>query len=208
MILILFFLNRSLGAGISNMKDITEAFCAAKRIMEVINRVPKINFEDNEGKILEDISGEIEFNKVKFSYPSRPESIVFNNFSLTIPAGKTVALVGTSGSGKSTALSLLQRFYDPLEGEILLDGIAINKLQLKWLRSQMALVSQEPSLFSTTIKENILFGKEDATMEDILEASKACDAHYFISQLPQGYDTQVSTSRTQICPQTFENVIN
>ncbi|PON52778.1 ABC transporter [Trema orientale] len=188
----------ALGAGLSNMKDITDACCAGKRIMEVIKRVPKTNLEDTEGKILTDISGEVEFKNVKFSYPSRPESIVFKNFSLTIPAGNTVALLGTSGSGKSTALSLLQRFYDPLEGEILLDGIAIDKLQLKWLRLQIALVTQEPSLFSTTVKENILFGKEDATMEDILEASKACDAHNFISQLPQGYDTQVGERGVQL----------
>lgn len=160
--------------------------------MEVIKRIPKIDSDDMKGKILEHIYGEIEFKQVNFSYPSRPKSVVFKNFSLIIPAGNTIALVGASGSGKSTALSLLQRFYDPLGGEILVDGFAIDKLQLKWLRSQMALVSQEPSLFSTTIKENILFGKDDATMEDILEASEASDAHVFISKLPQGYNTQVN----------------
>lgn len=161
--------------------------------MEVIKQIPKIDSEDMKGIILEHVACNIEFKEVYFSYPSRPENDVLKNFSLTIPAGKTVALVGASGSGKSTVLSLLQRFYDPLQGEILLDGFPIDKLQLKWLRSQMALVSQEPSLFSTTIKENILFGKDDATMENILNASKASDAHNFISQLPQGYDTQVST---------------
>ncbi|PON64632.1 ABC transporter-like [Parasponia andersonii] len=153
---------------------------------------------DVEGIILEHVSGEVEFPQVKFSYPSRPESIVLPNFSLTIPAGKTVALVGASGSGKSTILLLLQRFYNSLEGEILLDMISTNKLQLKWLRSQMALVSQEPLLFSTTIKENMLFGKENATMEEIVEVSRACDAHNFITQLPQGYDTQVCNIHTMI----------
>lgn len=187
-------MNRALGAGLSNIKDIVEAQCAGKSILEVITRVPKIDVENMEGMILEEISSKVEFKKVNFSYPSRPESVVLKNFTLTISPRKKVALVGTSGSGKSTVLLLLQRFYDPLEGEILLDGNAINKLNLKWLRSQMALVSQEPSLFATTIKENILFGKEDAKMEEIIEASIACDAHNFICQLPQGYDTQVCTN--------------
>lgn len=99
--------------------------------------------------------------------------------------------MGGSGSGKSTVVALLQRFYEPLAGEIFVDGVAIEKLQLKWLRSQMGLVSQEPALFATTIKENILFGKEDASMEQVIEAAKASNAHNFICQLPQGYDTQV-----------------
>lgn len=102
--------------------------------------------------------------------------------------------MGASSSGKLTVLSLLQRFYDPLEGEILLDGVSIDKLQLKWLRSHMSLVSQEPLLFSTTIKDNIVFGKDDVEMEDVLQASKASDAHSFISSLPQSYSTQVRNS--------------
>lgn len=160
--------------------------------MEVIKRVPKIDSDNMEGQILEDVLGEVEFKHVKFAYPSRPESIIFKDFCARIPAGRTVALVGGSGSGKSTVISLLQRFYDPLGGEILLDGVAIDKLQLKWLRSQMGLVSQEPALFATSIKENVLFGKEDADIEEVIEAAKASNAHNFISQLPQEYDTQVS----------------
>ena len=159
--------------------------------MNVINLIPEIDSEDPNGVILEEVTGLVEFKRVSFSYPSRPESVIFENFSLIIAPRKTVALVGASGSGKSTALAFLQRFYNPLGGEILLDGVSIDKFQLKWLRSQMALVSQEPTLFSTTIKQNILFGKEDAGMDEIFEASIACDAHSFVSQLPQGYDTQV-----------------
>ena len=119
--------------------------------------------------------------------------------TIIIKGEKTVALVGGSGSGKSIVISLLQRFYDPIEGEIFLDGVAIHKLQLKWLRSQMGLVSQEPALFATSIKENILFGREDATQEEVVEAAKASNAHNFISQLPQGYDTQVSATSLVIC---------
>lgn len=173
------------------MKYFSEASSAGERIVEMINRVPKIDLENMEGETLGNVRGEVEFRHVEFAYPSRPESMIFRDFCLKIPAGKTVALVGGSGSGKSTVIALLQRFYDPLGGEILVDGIAVDKLQLKWLRSQMGLVSQEPALFATTIKENILFGKEDATINEVVEAAKASNAHNFISHLPQEYDTQV-----------------
>ncbi|OMO52739.1 hypothetical protein COLO4_37015 [Corchorus olitorius] len=189
---------KGLGAGLSNLKPIFEACSAAERINGVIKRVPVIDLDNKEGEILHNVSGEVEFKQVEFAYPSRPESIIFKNFCLKIPAGKTVALVGSSGSGKSTVISLLQRFYDPLGGDILLDGFPINKLQIKWLRSQMGLVSQEPSLFAISIKENILFGKENATMEEVTEAAQASNAHNFISQLTQGYDTQVGERGVQM----------
>jgi ATP-binding cassette subfamily B (MDR/TAP) protein 1 len=107
-----------------------------------------------------------------------------------LPAGKTVALVGSSGSGKSTVIALLERFYDPLAGEVLIDGVNIKDLQLKWLRRQIGLVSQEPALFATTIKENILYGKDGATTDEVVEAAKSANAYTFIMQLPQGFDTQ------------------
>ncbi|KAI3474839.1 hypothetical protein Pfo_030150, partial [Paulownia fortunei] len=186
------------GSSLSNIKYFSEASAAGERIIEVIKRVPKIDSDNMEGQILQNVLGEVEFKHIEFTYPSRPESIIFEDFNLKIPAGKTVALVGGSGSGKSTVIALLQRFYDPLGGEILLDGVAINKLQLKWLRSQMGLVSQEPALFATSIKENILFGKEDASMEEVIEVAKASNAHNFISQLPLGYDTQVGERGVQL----------
>ncbi|KAG8384766.1 hypothetical protein BUALT_Bualt04G0152700 [Buddleja alternifolia] len=188
----------TLGSGLSNLKYFSEASAAAERIRQVIERVPKIDSECKEGQTLQNVSGEVEFKHIEFSYPSRPESIIFKDFNLKIPAGKMVALVGGSGSGKSTVIALLQRFYDPLGGEILLDGVAIDKLQVMWLRSQMGLVSQEPSLFATSIKENILFGKEDASMEEVIDAAKASNAHNFITQLPQGYDTQVGERGIQV----------
>ena len=173
------------------MKYISEATSAGERILEVMERVPKIDSESMEGDILENVSGEVEFKGVEFVYPSRPENMILRGFDLRVPMGKTVALVGGSGSGKSTVIALLERFYDPAAGEILVDGVDIRSLQLKWLRSQMGLVSQEPALFATSIKENILFGKEDATMDEVVSAAKASNAHNFISQLPLGYDTQV-----------------
>ncbi|XAR51801.1 Xenobiotic-transporting ATPase [Bertholletia excelsa] len=188
----------SLGSGLSNVKYFSEATAAGDRIMELIKRVPKIDSDNMDGQILRNVSGEVEFRNVEFAYPSRPENAIFRGLNLKIPAGQTVALVGGSGSGKSTVIALLQRFYDPLKGEILLDGVATEKLQLKWLRSQMGLVSQEPALFATTIKENILFGKEDADMEEVIAAAKASNAHNFISQLPLGYDTQVGERGVQM----------
>ncbi|CAH9118577.1 unnamed protein product [Cuscuta epithymum] len=186
------------GSSLSNVKYFSEASAACERMMEVIKREPKIDSNNMDGHIMDHVSGEVEFKHVEFAYPSRPETVILKNFNLRIPAGKKMALVGGSGSGKSTTVALLQRFYDPLRGEVLLDGISLDKINLKWLRSQMGLVSQEPSLFATTIKENIIFGKEDASMEDVIEAAKAANAHNFISQLHQGYDTQVGEKGVQM----------
>jgi ATP-binding cassette subfamily B (MDR/TAP) protein 1 len=184
---------RALGWGLSNVKYFSEASAAAERIMEMIRRVPKIDSESDAGVELDNVAGELELRNVTFCYPSRPQSPVFTNLSLRVPAGHTVALVGASGSGKSTVIALLERFYDPSAGEVTLDGVDIRRLRLKWLRAQMGLVSQEPALFATTIRQNILFGKEDAT-EEIVAAAKVANAHDFISQLPQGYETQVTVT--------------
>jgi ATP-binding cassette subfamily B (MDR/TAP) protein 1 len=176
---------------LSNIKYLAEASSAAERIMELIRRVPKIDSETGAGEVLESVAGEVEFRNVDFCYPSRPKSPVLVNFSLHVPAGRSVALVGASGSGKSTVIALLERFYDPSAGEVTFDGVDIRRLRLKWLRAQMGLVSQEPALFAMSIRENIRFGKEDATEEEITAAAKAANARSFISQLPRGYDTQV-----------------
>ncbi|GLJ36728.1 hypothetical protein SUGI_0739320 [Cryptomeria japonica] len=187
-----------LGTAIPNIRYFSEACGAARRILDMIERVPIIDSDDSKGEILEQVRGEVEFRNVEFAYPSRPESLVFRNFSLTIPPSKTVALVGGSGSGKSTAVALVERFYDPLGGQILLDGVDMRELNLKWLRSQIGLVSQEPALFATSIKENILFGKEGGSMEDVIAAAQAANAHKFITQLPNGYETQVGERGVQM----------
>ncbi|KAD6454005.1 hypothetical protein E3N88_08711 [Mikania micrantha] len=174
-----------------NLTAITESQGAAARINEMINRKPSIDSEDKKGKALSYVRGEIEFKGIYFSYPSRPDTTILQGLNLQVPAGKTVGLVGGSGSGKSTIVSLIQRFYDPIEGEIFLDGYKIKKLHLKWLRSQMGLVNQEPILFATSIRENVLFGKEGASMDDVVEAAKGANAHDFIVKLPDGYETNV-----------------
>eukprot|EP01018_Ginkgo_biloba_P008960 Gb_02468 [translate_table: standard] len=189
---------RALGTALPNISYFSEACSAGYRIFEMIDRVPEIDSDDIEGQILQNVSGEIEYKNVEFAYPSRPENTIFHNFCLTIPPSQTVALVGGSGSGKSTAIALLERFYDPVGGEILLDGVNIKTLQLKWLRDQMGLVSQEPALFATSIKENILFGKEGANMDQLIAAAKSANTHNFISNLPQGYDTLVGERGVQM----------
>ncbi|CAH1389111.1 unnamed protein product [Nezara viridula] len=139
-----------------------------------------------------EISGNIVFKDVMFSYPTRTEVPVLKNLNLGIEAGTTVALVGDSGCGKSTLISLLERFYRPNSGKILIDGNDINSINTRYLRSQMGLVSQEPALFDMTIKENILYGlEEEVGMDKVIEAAKIANIHNFIMKLPQAYDTSV-----------------
>ncbi|KAJ4710965.1 ABC transporter B family protein [Melia azedarach] len=185
-------------SALPNLAFISQATTAATRIFEMIDRIPDIDSEDENGKILAYVRGEIEFKEVDFSYPTRPDTPILQGFSLKVKAGKTVGLVGGSGSGKSTVISLLERFYDPVNGDIFLDGHKIKRLQLKWLRSQMGLVNQEPILFATSIKENILFGKEGASMELVVKAAKAANVHDFIDKLTDGYETKVGQFGVQL----------
>ncbi|KAF2309813.1 hypothetical protein GH714_005230 [Hevea brasiliensis] len=182
----------SLGGALINVKFFMEANIAASNIFEMIHRVPTIDSANQQGKTMAEVKGEVEFQDIDFEYPSRPGCLVLCNFSLRVIAGHTVGLVGKSAFGKFTVINLLQRFYEPPSGEIFLDDVGIRNSQLRWLRSQMGLVSQEPILFGTSIKENILSGKEEAaSLEEVITAAKAANAHNFISQLPHRYDTVV-----------------
>jgi ATP-binding cassette subfamily B (MDR/TAP) protein 1 len=158
---------------------------AAFKMFETINRKPKIDAYDSNGRELNDIRGDIELRDVYFSYPARPEEQIFSGFSLSIPRGTTAALVGQSGSGKSTVLSLIERFYDPQAGEVLIDKINVKEFQLKWIRQKIGLVSQEPVLFTCSIKDNIAYGKAGATTEEIRAAAELANAAKFIDELPQ-----------------------
>ncbi|KAF2304814.1 hypothetical protein GH714_038039 [Hevea brasiliensis] len=179
--------------------DSTKAKNAAASIFSIIDRKSKIDPSDKSGMTLENVRGEIEFRHVSFKYPLRPDVQIFRNLNLVIHSGKTVALVGESGSGKSTVISLLQRFYDPDSGHITIDGVEIQRLQLKWLRQQIGLVGQEPVLFNDTIRANIAYGKDgDATEAEILAASELANSHNFISSLQQGYDTVVGERGVQM----------
>ncbi|KAL8101133.1 ABC transporter B family member 21-like [Apium graveolens] len=171
---------------------------AAYKMFETINRKPEIDAYDTRGKKLEDIQGDIDLRDVYFSYPARPDEQIFDGFSLSIPSGTTAALVGQSGSGKSTVISLIERFYDPQAGEVLIDGTNLKEFQLKWIRERIGLVSQEPVLFASSIKDNIAYGKDGATMEEIRAAAELANAARFIDKLPQGLDTMVGEHGTQL----------
>lgn len=188
----------SLGQASPCMSAFAAGQAAAFKMFETIHRKPEIDVSDTKGKILEDIQGEIELRDVYFSYPARPDEQIFSGFSLSIPSGTTAALVGQSGSGKSTVISLIERFYDPLAGEVLIDGINLKEFQLRWIRGKIGLVSQEPVLFTSSIRDNIAYGKEGATIEEIRAAAELANASKFIDKLPQGLDTMVGEHGTQL----------
>ncbi|KAJ6690331.1 hypothetical protein OIU85_006587 [Salix viminalis] len=171
----------------TNFYSFDQGRIAAYRLFEMICRSSSTINQD--GNSLVAVQGNIEFRNVYFSYLSRPEIPILSGFYLTVPAKKTVALVGRNGSGKSSIIPLMERFYDPNLGEVLLDGENIKNLKLEWLRSQIGLVTQEPALLSLSIRDNIVYGR-DATLEQIEEAAKIAHAHTFISSLEKGYETQ------------------
>ncbi|XP_057790199.1 ABC transporter B family member 4-like isoform X2 [Salvia miltiorrhiza] len=171
---------------------------ASFKLFETMQREPTIDPYNTNGLMLNDMNGDVELRDVHFSYPSRPNERVLAGFSLEVPCGTTLALVGESGSGKSTVINLVERFYDPQLGEVLIDGINIKEFQVKWLRGKIGLVSQEPVLFALSIKENISYGKSDATLTQIRMAAQAANAANFIDKLPQGLDTVVGGNGTQL----------
>jgi ATP-binding cassette subfamily B (MDR/TAP) protein 1 len=166
------------------MAAFAEGRAAAYRLFGTIKRKPEIDPDESTGKQLEDIKGDVDLKDVYFSYPARPDQLIFDGFSLHVSNGTTMAIVGESGSGKSTVISLVERFYDPQAGEVLIDGINIKSLQLDWIRGKIGLVNQEPLLFMTSIKDNISYGKEDATIEEIRRAAELANAANFIDKLP------------------------
>ena len=142
--------------------------------------------------------GEIVFENVSFAYPTRPGAKIFNDFNLTIPSGKTIALVGESGGGKSTTIGLIERFYDPTDGRVKLDGVDLKDINVTHLRKQIGYVGQEPALFATTIEQNIRYGNESASREEIEKAAKRANAYDFIMSFPDGFETQVGDKGLQL----------
>lgn len=191
----------AMGIGITapSFTALATAQGAATKIFKVIKRESKINPFVQNGAAVQSSISTVEFKGVDFAYPSRQEVPVLNNFNLTINAGQTVALVGESGSGKSTCIQLLERFYDPTQGQVLVDGVDVRQLNLRSLRSVIGLVGQEPILFGASIYQNVAWGASTFDSEEkglasrakVEEACKMANAHDFISKLPQGYDTLV-----------------
>ncbi|RWR80846.1 ABC transporter [Cinnamomum micranthum f. kanehirae] len=188
----------SLGQASPSLSAFAAGRAAAFKMFETIKRKPEIDAYDTRGRKLDDIRGDIELRDVYFSYPARPDEQIFTGFSLSISSGMTAALVGESGSGKSTVISLIERFYDPRAGEVLIDGINIKEFQLKWIRGKIGLVSQEPVLFASSIRENIAYGKEGASLEEIRAATELANAAKFIDKMPQGLETMVGEHGTQL----------
>ncbi|CAA2983843.1 ABC transporter B family member 6-like [Olea europaea subsp. europaea] len=169
-------------------------------VFEIIDRVPKIDPDDNSALKPPNVYGSIELRNVDFSYPTRPEILVLSNFSLKVNGGQTIAVVGVSGSGKSTIISLIERFYDPVAGQVLLDGRDLKSYDLRWLRSHLGLVQQEPIIFATTVRENIIYARHNASEAEMKEAARIANAHHFISSLPHGYDTHVGMRGVDLTP--------
>jgi len=194
-----------LGQFAADASDKAEALGAAEAIRALWDRKPAMDaMNETKGKVpSEPLQGELEFRDVSFSYPMRPDQAVYRGLNLKVKAGETIALVGPSGCGKSTAVALLERFYDPDGGAVLLDGCDLRDLQLRWLRAQIGLVSQEPVLFSGSIFDNIACGHVEsdggqASRAAVEAAAKMANAHDFISGFPSGYDTEVGEKGVQL----------
>uniref|UniRef100_A0AAX7U7S3 ATP-binding cassette sub-family B member 5 n=1 Tax=Astatotilapia calliptera TaxID=8154 RepID=A0AAX7U7S3_ASTCA len=184
----------SLGQTSPNIQTFASARGAAYKVYNIIDHVPSIDSYSEAGYKPECIKGDIEFKNVHFSYPSR----VLNGLNLTVKRGQTFALVGSSGCGKSTTIQLLQRFYDPQEGNVFVDGHDLRSLNVRHLREMIGVVSQEPILFATTITENIRYGRTDVTQEEIEQAAKEANAYDFIMKLPDKFGTLVGDRGTQM----------
>lgn len=164
--------------GMASLERVSEVLDYDLKVEEIENPVP-----------ISTLNSQIEFKNIGFYYDR--DNIILKNFSLVVPKGKTVALVGQSGSGKTTIANLLARFYDVAEGEILIDGVNIKHLNLKQYRSLLGMVTQESVLFNDSVYNNILMGKPEATEQEVVEAAKIANAHEFISNLPDGYHTNI-----------------
>lgn len=169
--------------------DLVKGGDAVASLFAVLDRTTEIDPEKPMGYKPDKLKGEVEIVGVDFSYPSRPNMIIFKELFLNIQAEKSTALVGQSGSGKSTIIGLIERFYEPLSGVVKIDGNDIKTYNLRALRRHIGLVSQEPTLFAGTIRENIIYGTESASEAEIETAARSANAHDFISSLKDGYDT-------------------
>ncbi|CAI5469718.1 unnamed protein product [Closterium sp. Yama58-4] len=208
--MVLIMTSMAIAESITLAPDIAKGSVAVRSVFKTTDRTPRILSDDPTAEVVSTVRGEIEFRSVFFAYPTRPETPVLQDFSLRAAPGKMLALVGPSGSGKSSVVALVERFYDPTAGSVRVDGEDIRAVHLKTLRSFIGLVSQEPALFATTtcrtilcshapcppsaplsIRGNILYGQPGASEAEVVEAARAANVHGFISSLSDGYDTQV-----------------
>ena len=186
----------SLGALADLWADFMRALGAAERVFELLDRKPSM--APSGGMRLEKVSGAVALENVRFSYPTRKDVTVIDDVSLRLDPGEVVAVVGPSGAGKSTLASLIARLYDPDAGRILLDGRDVRELDVTFLRQQIGTVAQEPILFSTSVAENIRYGRPGASLDEIVAAARTANADRFIERFPQGYDTLVGERGVQL----------
>ncbi|RLW11219.1 hypothetical protein DV515_00001493, partial [Chloebia gouldiae] len=190
----------ALGQTSSFAPDYAKAKISAAHLFLLFERVPSIDSYSEEGDKPETFEGNITMKDVAFNYPNRPEVKILQGLNLKVEKGQTLALVGSSGCGKSTVIQLLERFYDPLDGEMIFDGKNAKALNIQWLRAQIGIVSQEPILFDCTIAENIAYGdnSREVSFEEIVSAAKQANIHSFIDSLPDKYNTRVGDKGTQL----------
>uniref|UniRef100_A0A8C0FPJ6 ATP binding cassette subfamily B member 1 n=1 Tax=Bubo bubo TaxID=30461 RepID=A0A8C0FPJ6_BUBBB len=190
----------ALGQSSSFAPDYAKAKISAAHLFLLFERVPSIDSYSEEGEKPETFGGSITVKDVAFNYPNRPEVKILQGLNLKVEKGQTLALVGSSGCGKSTVVQLLERFYDPLSGEMLFDGQNAKTLNIQWLRAQIGIVSQEPILFDCTVAENIAYGdnSREVSHEEIVNAAKEANIHSFIDSLPDKYNTRVGDKGTQL----------
>ncbi|XP_054597176.2 ATP-dependent translocase ABCB1 isoform X2 [Nothobranchius furzeri] len=188
----------AMGQTSPNVQTFASARGAAYKVYHIIDHNPSIDSYSNTGFKPDFIRGNIEFKNIHFNYPSRPDVKILDDMSLSVKNGQTMALVGSSGCGKSTTIQLLQRFYDPQKGSVSIDDHDIRSLNVRYLREMIGVVSQEPVLFATTISENIRYGRPDVTQREIEQASKEANAYDFIMNLPDKFETLVGDRGTQM----------
>uniref|UniRef100_A0A8C1QU71 Bile salt export pump n=1 Tax=Cyprinus carpio TaxID=7962 RepID=A0A8C1QU71_CYPCA len=190
----------ALGRASSYTPDYAKAKISAARFFQLLDHIPKISVYSDEGDKWDNFKGDIEFIDCKFTYPSRPDIQVLNGLSVSVRPGQTLAFVGSSGCGKSTSVQLLERFYDPNNGRVLIDGHESTRVNVAFLRSKIGIVSQEPILFDCSIAENIRYGdnQRDLSMNDVIAAAKKAQLHEFVMSLPEKYDTNVGSQGSQL----------
>ncbi len=178
--------------------DLLRGAGAAGRLAELLSERPGIAAPENPIALPVPSRGQIAFDNVTFSYPTRPDTVALGNFSLTVSPGETVAVVGPSGAGKSTLFQLAQRFYDPQGGSVRIDGVALPSADPSEIRQRMALVPQETVLFAASARDNLRYGKWDATDEEIWEAARVANAEKFLRALPEGLDSFMGEAGTRL----------
>ncbi|XP_063712933.1 ATP-dependent translocase ABCB1-like isoform X3 [Symsagittifera roscoffensis] len=188
----------SLGQCITALLSVWAVGNAMSFVTTIIKRKPIIDSESEEGEKLSSIKGQMEFENLSFAYSTRKDVTVLKKFNLSVAPGQKIALVGASGSGKSTIVNLILRFYEYHHGSIKLDGRELKSLNVKWLRQQIGVVSQEPSLFACSIKDNVLYGREGVTDQEVRDAIEKANAKHFIDGLPKGLETLVGDRGSQL----------